>query len=260
MHQHHPGRADQGEPGESGQQQARPPTPPAQQHQQQVGQRGQDRVERDLDRQAPHLGQPLVQQRERVVVGVDLGEGEVAQQPVPGVAGVGPRGAKVSQQVGRQHGDDVGGHDPPEAPPGVAPQRRARRPGLGRLHPRPEQQEPRQREEDRHPDLHPRIDQPEVAVGVLTGGVGGVGGHHQGRGQSSHTGERGNPVDARDGLQTALVDLPGGHQSARRDFRARSGLRSISTPEILVLASFFRVSLGIRAGNSTREWSLLMVM
>ena len=127
VHHDQPQRADRGQ-AKSRQQTRRLPPTAAQHRQQQVRQQRQDRVERHLDRQAPHLRQPLVQIGEQIVVGVDLRERQVAKQANPGLAGV--RAGRVDRvhDEGREHGDEVGGHDAAHPTPRVVADRRRRRP------------------------------------------------------------------------------------------------------------------------------------
>ena len=85
------------------------------------------------------------------------GQCQVAEQPDPAVAGIGPGVAEVVDQERHHDGDRIGRHDATHPVPGVAPQRRRLPSTGGGPHPRTEQQVAGQREEDRHTDLHPRI-------------------------------------------------------------------------------------------------------
>ena len=118
---------------------------PATAHQQHH-QRGQQEVEADLDRQAPHLGQPG--RRARGGEGV---EHQQADQPV-GRAAV----LVVLDEAQRKHdGDDVERRDAQQALPEVGASTR-RFPSVGRPRdPGAGQEEARQHEEDGHTDVQP---------------------------------------------------------------------------------------------------------
>lgn len=90
---------------------------------------------------------------EHVAVGVDVGQGEIAQQPVPGVPGVRPGLMEVVEQERASTVSTEIRHDAPDPAPGVAAQRRRRTMRPAAPHPRTEQQIARQHEEDRHTDL-----------------------------------------------------------------------------------------------------------
>ena len=158
-----------------------------------------------------------MQEREQIVVGVDLGEREVAEQPLPGVPGIGATRAEVVHEIGRDHGHRVGGHDAAHPMPGVATHRRRCATRGGGLHPRQEQQETRQHEEDRHADLHPRIHQSDITLRVLAGGVRGMGQDDEQRCNRADPGERIDPPGRGDRLEAALrIELSGyGHGTGR---------------------------------------------
>ena len=272
VHQDQPCRRDQRQRAEAQQQQPRPPLPPAQHHQQQVGQQRKHHVEGGFHRQAPHLGQTLMQIPVQVIAGVDLRQREIAEQPDPGVAEIRPGRSEVIDDVGDQHGDDVGRHDASDPVPGVAADRRLRAVRRGRFHPWPEQQETGQHKEDRDADLHPGADQPEIALRCIYRWYMPRGSPTTRRAATARI-----PVsDATRSGPATCSSPPWAVVSARvirvrsRRFaprsrrralsRPRSGCRLISTPEIRVFSRAFSVSRDNLAGNSTNEKSGPMVM
>ncbi len=188
----------------------------------------------------------------QVPEGVNLRQRQVAQQPDPGVAGIGPGRPEVIDHVRDQHGDDVSGHDASDPVPRVAAERRLRTAGGKRFHPRPEQQKTRQHKEDRDAHLHPPTHQAEIALVVFAGGVCRVRRHHEQGGNGTDTRQRRNPVRPGDLFEAALGRRVGlGHplfprRGAARPPRwllslPRSGCRLIRTPEIRVFSSAFNV-------------------
>ena len=89
------------------------------------------------------------------------------QQAHPGVPGIGASVTEFVYQVGDQYRHEVGRHDTPQATECIAAHQRWRPTAGGSPHPRAEQQETRQYEEDRHTDLQTRKEQPDIAMREL---------------------------------------------------------------------------------------------
>ena len=109
--------------------------------------------------------------REEVDRLVDLSQGEMLQQTHPGVSGIWPGVAEFVQRVGDQNHDEVGWRDTSHATKCIAAHRWWLSSVRGRPHPRTEQQEPRQDEEDRDANLQTRIERSDVAIRQLAGAI-----------------------------------------------------------------------------------------
>ncbi|AQA23263.1 hypothetical protein BTZ20_0462 [Rhodococcus sp. MTM3W5.2] len=147
----------------------------------------EQRVERHLHRQAPHLGQPAGQRQRHE----HLGKAQIRQphlQPA----------ARLREEQQDQHDrHPVGGQDAGGTVQQVPPDRRGRAQSAGRRRVRAPQQEPGQREEQRHRHVESAPDAAEHRITRRPCLEGDVGDQHTERGESPHALQRGmNPRGA----------------------------------------------------------------
>ncbi|GAB91387.1 hypothetical protein GORHZ_130_00100 [Gordonia rhizosphera NBRC 16068] len=147
------------------------------QPQQPVTEQREQRVKRDLDRQAPHLGEPGGQ-RER---DEDLSQCEVRQPH----GQIGPLGVGQQRQDDRDH-HDVRRPDTDDAVAEVAPHRRGRRAGMCGRDPWTPQQEAGESEEERHREVESAEDRPDDGQLHRPGLEGHVRGENPDRGERTH--------------------------------------------------------------------------